>query len=197
MSELLRHVTGFVVAGGRSQRMGRDKALLPWRDGTLLDCALERLRAVTGDVRILSGPELRYADRGVPVLTDVPAPESGSLVGLLSGLMALERRLGLFLAVDLPNVPTELLRHLVRIGEDVDVAVPISPGGPEPLCAVYAESCKEPIRRAITRDELKMTSFWSEVRVRRVTADELLPFGDLDRLFLNVNSLEDYERALP
>jgi len=102
-------VTGFVVAGGRSQRMGTDKALLAWSGGTLLDDCIARLRGVTDDVRILSGPEPRYADRGLPVITDRGA-ESGALVGVLSGLLALERRLGLFLAVDLPHVDLDVAR---------------------------------------------------------------------------------------
>src|SRR5450432_4111174 len=63
-------MVGFVVAGGRSLRMGRDKALLEWRGGTLLDHAIGRLRAVCGEVRVLSGSARRYADRGLPV--DMP-----------------------------------------------------------------------------------------------------------------------------
>lgn len=189
-------VTGFVVAGGRSQRMGRDKALLPWGETTLLDHALARLREVTDDVRILSGPERRYEDRGVPVVTDVAA-SSGSLVGVLSGLLALERRLGLFLAVDLPRVPAGLLTHLVSLAEDADAIVPLSPAGPEPLCAVYTRDCLAPVQNAVERGDLKMTSFWKEVRVRQVSGDELDAFGDLARFFLNVNTSEDYEQSRP
>lgn len=189
-------VTGFVVAGGRSQRMGRDKALLPWGGSTLLDDSISRLREVSDDIRILSGPEPRYADRGVPVITDVPTEESGSLVGVLSGLLALERPVGLFLAVDLPHVPVFLLRHLVSLAEGVDVVVPLSPAGPEPLCAVYSRACLEPVRDAVSRDDLKMTGFWSDVRVRQLAAEELRAFGDPARLFLNLNVPADYERAL-
>ena len=56
---------GFAVAGGRSQRMGRDKALLPWADTDLLGHALARLGRMADEVRILPGPERRYTDRGV------------------------------------------------------------------------------------------------------------------------------------
>lgn len=191
----MQPVTGFVVAGGRSRRMGRDKALLPWGGRTLLDDSIRRLREVSDDVRILSGPEPRYAERGVPVITDRGAA-SGALVGVLSGLLALERPLGLFLAVDLPHVPSLLLRHLVSLAEGVDVVVPLSPGGPEPLCALYSRECLGPVRAAVLRGELKMTSFWSEVRVRQLGALELRGFGDPARLFLNLNAPADYERAL-
>jgi len=186
--------TGFVVAGGRSRRMGSDKALLRWNAGTLLDHAIARLREVADDVRILSGGEPRYQDRGLPVITDGPGGP-GALVGLLAGLSVLERPLGLFLAVDLPHVTVPLLRHLLALAEGVDAVVPISPGGAEPLCAVYASSCLAPVREALARQDLKMTSFWSELRVRQVNAATLASFGDPDRLFLNLNAPEDYERA--
>ena len=72
---------GFAVAGGKSARMGRDKALLPWRGTTLLDHALDRLRRTCPEVRILCGPEPRYGDRGVPVVLDA-IPDGGRLVTL-------------------------------------------------------------------------------------------------------------------
>lgn len=187
--------TGFVVAGGRSERMGRDKALLSWGAGTLLDHSLVRLREITEDVRVLCGPERRYQDRGAPTIVDALS-ESSALVGILSGLLALERPLGLFLAVDLPYVPAALLGHLTSLADGFDAVVPTGAGGPEPLCAVYGRECLEPIRRAVERGELKMTSFWSEVSVREVPSAELAAFGDPTRLFLNVNAPEDYERAL-
>src|SRR5262245_12686217 len=113
--------------------MGRDKALLPWGESTLLDHTLGRLRQTSDDVRILCGPEPRYQDRGVPVLIDA-APESGALVALLSGLLALERPLGLFLATDLPLVPVALLRHLLSLAAEASAVVPAGVRGPEPLC---------------------------------------------------------------
>lgn len=185
--------TAFVVAGGRSLRMGRDKALLAWNGGTLLDHALSRLRAVTNDVRILCGPEPRYAQHGTPQLTDAYA-ESGPLVGIASGLRATAARLGLFLAVDLPHVPVELLRYLVAEAADADAVVPISPAGPEPLCAVYSRACLAPIEAMLARGDLKMTGFWPEVRVRTVAPEALAPFGDPGTLFANLNAPEDYER---
>jgi molybdopterin-guanine dinucleotide biosynthesis protein A len=176
--------------------MGHDKALLPWGDADLLAHALHRLRAVCPDVRVLSGPEPRYADRGAEVVTDVvtdTAPEAGTLGGIVAGLLAAEA--GLFLAVDLPFVPVPLLAHLVRLAGDADAVVPVSPRGPEPLCAVYGRACREPARRALAEGRLKMTAFWSEVRVREVGPAELAGFGDPDRLFRNLNTAADYAAA--
>jgi molybdopterin-guanine dinucleotide biosynthesis protein A len=130
----------------------------------------------------------------VPVVVDA-SPASCALVGILSGLLALERPLGVFLAVDLPHVPVALLQRLVSLAESADVVVPVSPDGPEPLCAVYSRDCLEPVRAALARGDLKMTGFWSGLRVRRLDSAELRDFGDPARLFLNLNAPADYERA--
>ena len=185
---------GFVVAGGKSRRMGSDKALLPWEGSTLLDHAIARLRAVCNDVVILSGAETRYTDRGQPVVIDRD-PETGALGGLASGLEILEDGRGLFLGVDLPFVPAALLRHLLALAEGWDAVVPASPEGPEPLCAVYARACREPVLRAVHEGRLKMTAFWPDVRVRLVPPEELRVFGEPSSLFRNLNTPADYERA--
>ena len=183
-------VVGFVVAGGESQRMGRDKALLPWGGKDLLDHALARLRAVAGDVRILCGAERRYLERGLPVEPDVTSG-AGPLGGILTGLAAAPGRPGLFLAVDLPQVPVALLAHLVERAEGWDAVVPVSPRGPEPLCAVYGPGCREPIRRRVAAGDFKMTAFWPEVRVLHLDPDELASFGDPAFLFRNLNTPGD------
>jgi molybdopterin-guanine dinucleotide biosynthesis protein A len=185
-------VVGFVVAGGRSRRMGRDKALLPWGATDLLGHSVERLRAVTSDVRVLCGPEPRYVDRGVPVEVD-PFRDVGPLAGVLAGLTAAAGRPGLFLAVDLPFVPVSLLARLAELAEGFDAVVPVSPRGPEPLCAAYGPACLEPIRRRIAALDLKMTAFWEDVRVRQVSGPELSPHGPLETLFRNVNEPRDLD----
>jgi molybdenum cofactor guanylyltransferase len=187
-------VVGFVVAGGQSLRMGRDKALLPWGETDLLGHALGRLRAVVGDVRILSGSEPRYLDREATVATD-PLPGAGPLAGVVAGLAAADGQSGLFLAVDLPLVPAALLAHLVGLAGDWDAAVPVSPRGPEPLCAVYRPSCLEPVRRRVVRGDLKMTSFWPDVRVREIGPVELAVFGDPGEMFRNLNTPADLGRG--
>ncbi len=185
---------GFAVAGGRSRRMGRHKALLSWGATDLLGHALARLAAVTDDVRILAGSEDRYSGRGVAVEPD-PVADRGPMAGLLAALQSARGRPALLLGVDLPLVPPEVLAHLLVLAQDADAVVPVSPRGPEPLCAVYGAGCVEPVRHAFAREDLKMTAFWGDVRVREVRPDELAPYGLPEELFLNVNTPEDYERA--
>lgn len=188
-------LTGFAVAGGRSLRMGRDKALMPWGAGTLLDHAIARLKEVAPDVRVLSGADIRYTDRGIPVVTD-GVPGSGPLGGLLAALESLEDQgLALFLAVDLPHVPVALLRHLARLATGHDVVIPVRPRGAEPLCAVYRRSCVGAIRERLAAEDRKMTGFLGAMRVREVGEVEIARFGEPDVLLANVNTPEDYQAA--
>jgi molybdopterin-guanine dinucleotide biosynthesis protein A len=120
-------------------------------------------------------------------------------VGAIAALhTALEHATGpaLLLAVDLPHVPVALLRRLAELVRDFDAVVPISPGGPEPLCAAYGSACRDAIRRTLGREAYKLTAFWPEVRVREVSPAELAAFGDPNRLFANLNTPADYERAV-
>jgi len=179
--------------------MGQDKALLPWGDTDLLGHTLSRLTHCrlgmsSAETAVLSGSTHRFEDRDVPVYRDIVI-DAGPLGGILTGLAVLEADLSLFLAVDLPLTTVPFLRHLLSLAEEHDAVVPISPSGPEPLCAVYTRACAEPIRSRIAKGELKMTSFWPDVRVRRVEPHEIAAFGDPATLFLNVNSPSDYERA--
>lgn len=189
-----RLVAGFVVAGGHSRRMGPDKALLPWAGTTLLDHAIARVRAVVPEVVVLAGERDRYAERGLTVVADAIAG-AGPLAGVLAGLDHVRGEGGLFLAVDVPHVPETLLRHLLECAAGYDAVVPISPTGPEPLCAAYGPGCAEPIRRRLAAGERKMTCFWPDVRVRLVEVRADMGFGPPGRIFLNVNAPEDYERA--
>ena len=173
--------------------MGRDKSLLAWEGTDLLGHTLDRLRTACRHVRILSGAERRYADRGVPVVLDA-TPDAGSLAGVVAGLETTDGP-GLFLGLDLPFVPPALLAHLLALAEGADAVVPISLSGPEPLCAVYGHECLMPARRCIAEGRLKMTAFWPEVRVRHVEATDLAAFGDPEHLFRNLNTPEEYEAA--
>ena len=187
-------VAGFVVAGGRSLRMGIDKALLPWGETDLLGHALARLRRVTDDVRILCGPSPRYEGRGVPVMVDRLAG-AGPIAGVVAGLEACGGRPGLFVAVDLPLVPVTLLDRLAGLGRSWDAVVPRSRRGAEPLCAVYAPSCLGPILRQVEAGEMRMTSFWPDVRVLELGEAELRAFGDPEGFFRNLNTPADLEDA--
>lgn len=187
-------VVGFVVAGGRSVRMGRDKALLPWGGATLLDHAIARLRATCAEVHVLSGAEPRYADRGLPVDVDAFA-DGGPLAGLAAALAVAAPRSVLLLGVDMPFVTVPVLAHVRDALSGFDAAVPVLAAGAEPLCAAYGPSCRAAVQEALAAGKRKMSSFWPRVRVRRLDEADLAPLGPDSRRFRNLNQPGEYDLA--
>jgi molybdopterin-guanine dinucleotide biosynthesis protein A len=120
-----------------------------------------------------------------------PGRVTSTGAGVQAGLVAAAGLPCLVLAVDLPMVPPPLLARLVERVDGCDAVVPVSPRGPEPLCAVYGPDCLEPIRRRMAGGDLQMTAFWPDVRVRQLRAAEISAFGDPDDIFRNLNAPAD------
>src|SRR5215471_15241665 len=129
-------VTAFVLAGGKSSRMGSDKAFVRLGEANLLSRALRIAGTVTSAVRIV-GDAKKFESFG-QVVEDV-YPDRGPLGGIHAALSSTATRWNLMLAVDLPFVRTELLSYLISQAResDVIVTVPQVDGGLQPLCAVY------------------------------------------------------------
>lgn len=116
-------ISAVLLCGGASKRMGRDKALMTWEGETLLDRALEVLRAIARDVMIAPGSLARYQDRGLPEVLD-GEPGQGPSAGILAGLAKARYERVLFAAVDLPELGRCPLKDLVALArtEDADIA---------------------------------------------------------------------------
>lgn len=143
----LPEVSAFVLAGGKSSRMGRDKALLEFEGEPLIARALRTLRLITPEVAIAGGDAglARYA----PVVEDL-YPGQGPLGGIVSALGQSERAWSLFLAVDMPFVDEGTLRGVLSgIGPEVQGVLAEYAGVTQPLCAVYARAALPVLRREL------------------------------------------------
>lgn len=191
----MRMVSAIVLAGGKSQRIGADKALIEFGGRPLIAWVLEKLRQVSNDLIIVAKDTAPYAQFGTRLVTDAYS-EYGALVGLHAGLRAAHHSRALALGCDMPFLDLRLLRYMIVLGKAHEAVVPRLGGLPEPLHALYrVDRCLPAIERALDRGELKMTSFLPDVQVRYVEEHELDLF-DPERLSLfNVNTLEDWERG--
>ncbi len=191
MSE--QKVSGAILAGGKSLRMGRNKAFLPAGGETFLRRAVGKLEPYTEEIMISTGPSPRYTWLGLPVVSDA-YPEGGALAGIEACLGSAEHDLVFFLPLDMPFAPVELIPRMVELAGGMDGAVPSFGGFYEPLFAVYRKSCLPAIRSHLERGERKVRSFYPDVHLRIVGSDILQEYGDPERMFLNVNTLEDYQK---
>lgn len=176
---------GFVLTGGQSRRMGRDKALLSHRGMPLALWVARELEPVATRVRLVGRAD-RHGGLGLPVVEDI-RPGLGPLAGLEAALTAAETPWILLVACDMPAVSTALFRNLLAAAAScrADAVVPCHAGrGREPLCAAYHRRALRTVRRALDSGDLKMLHLLESLKVYEWTAE--------DRgAFRNVNTAED------
>ena len=157
---------GFVLVGGKSSRMGRDKALLPYRDRTLVQYIAAQVSSATGSVTLVGRPE-RYRALGYPAIPDV-YPDGGPACGIQAALEASPAEWNLVAACDMPALTAAFLNTLLEAAEssEGDALVPISPSGyPEPLCAVYRRTCLSLLTQAVQRNVRRVTQALAGLRL--------------------------------
>lgn len=190
-------LTVLFLAGGKSKRLGVDKALLMWAGKPLLGHLIDRFRKAGFKVLVAGGPE-SWAQRlkgfRVPVISDLPSHAGfGPLAGLEAGFLATkENRLGL-VACDAPFADPKLLRHLLdRLTEvDADAIIPRLQGQPQPLFAAYRRTCLPTLIAQLERDEKSMHAFLSRLRVIWVDEAVLKDIGDIRSVTVNLNGPSD------
>lgn len=187
-------VTGVVLAGGASRRMGQNKALMPLGGERLVDRVVRTLGESCSELLMVTNSPEVYADTGIRMVGDV-WPGKGSLGGIYSAIYHASTPYVLVVACDMPFLQAASLTYLIEQIGDHDVVIPNVLGEPQPLHAIYARHCLEPIRRRLDADRLKIVGFLPEVRVRTVTAAELQAFDPELLAFQNLNTPEEYEAA--
>jgi molybdopterin-guanine dinucleotide biosynthesis protein A len=192
---VIPRVSGVILAGGRSRRMGGSpKALLPFGGRPLIEHIAETLRSVLSDCLVVTNTPELYASLGLPMVGDVFA-DGGSLGGLYSGLRAAPGDAALCVASDMPFLSAPLLRYLSARAGEADAVIPEAAGGPQTLHAVYRKACLPAMERRLRAGQLKIVDLLDDLRVVRVTASDLRPFADPDLAFMNLNTPEDLARA--
>ncbi len=189
------NVTVAILAGGRSSRMGTDKAFVRVLGRPLIEDVLAQLEGVGSETLIVTNRAEDYRYLGVPLFGDV-LPDKGALGGLYSALHAASRPHVLCVACDMPFMVRPLIDHLLRLAPEGDAVVPRLGGEAEPFRAVYArEACLGPIRRALDAGKMRVISFHPEITVRWVEADEIDRYDPRHLSFFNVNTPADLEEA--
>jgi len=189
-------LSGFVLAGGESRRMGSPKPLLTLGGETMLERQLHLLRRMCRGVAVVGAPPGLPAI-GVPVWAD-ELPGRGPLGGIYTGLKHSRMEYNLFLGCDLPFMEARFLRFLARlaIGEQADVTVPeASDRRLQPLAAVYRRRALGAIRARLQAGVNKTSSFFQRVCCRVVRWPEIARAGFSSRVFANINTPGDYEAA--
>lgn len=191
--------TAAILAGGQARRLdGRNKAALRLGHAVILEQQLAVLRAVVDQTVIIASDDTPYRSYGVPIIPDL-VPGAGAIGAVYTAIRSASTARTLVVACDMPFLNVPFLSHLVAAGSDVDIAIPRTARGYEPLCATYSRRCADPLRRQIEAKHLKVSDVLAAVRgltIRELGPEEIAPYGQDEVLFFNINTPDDYTRAV-
>ncbi len=175
---------GFVLVGGQSSRMGRDKALLPWNSASLVEDVTAKVQAAAGSVNLIGDPS-RYQHLGYGCLPD-RRPGLGPLAGIETALASNRGELNLIAACDMPGLQLKWLRLLLENAAQTDALCTLlvdSNGAMHPLCAVYRSTCLPAVQTALEKRRLKLMDLVTSLNAQRVAISSPVP---------NVNTPEEW-----
>jgi molybdopterin-guanine dinucleotide biosynthesis protein A len=186
-----------ILAGGVSSRMGQDKALRPFLGQPLILRILNRLKALSEDIFISANHPTDFAFLGIPIYADRKTG-CGALGGIYTSLLAAKHPLVAVVGCDMPFADLALIEHEREIMRetDVDVVVPSTPQGLEPLHAVYrCETCLPVVWSAMEAGERKLVGWFPKVKVHTLSPEETAQFTPRYLAFWNLNAPEEFRQA--
>ena len=176
---------GFVLVGGQSRRMGRDKGLLPWGSGALIEDVAARVASAAGNVTLVGNPK-QYSRFPFNCLLDL-RPGFGPLSGIETALRSGRGEYNLILACDMPDADSSHLRRLIEIACARPAKCVVTRDGTgklHPLCAVYHDSCLATLTKAIEESRLRLMDLLTLLQAEEVRFEGTIQ---------NVNTPGDWE----
>jgi len=190
-------LTLVIQAGGQSQRMGHDKALLPFRGEPLIQRVINRISHLADEILITTNRPEGYHFLGVPLIPDVMLG-TGALGGLYTALKAAKHPLVGVVACDLPFANPHLLRACQNILNDpqIDAVIPSTGHGLEPLHAIYRrETCLPAVERALKAGKRRVVAWHKDAVVRTLSPEETAIYDPQGITFINTNTPEEFNQA--
>ena len=193
----LNMITIVLQAGGKSTRMGKDKALLPFLGIPLIKRLRDRFSDMGDELLVITNDFSGYQDLAVPLYKDI-IPDRGALGGLYTALSISKNPLVGLIAADLPFASPALLTHLIEIlfTSGAEAAIPSTERGLEPLHAVYRrDTSLTLVKKAIDQDLWRMNSWFDQAEILILTPEETRKVTSSKYTFLNLNTPEDFQKA--
>ncbi|MCQ6280322.1 molybdenum cofactor guanylyltransferase [Bacillus sp. EB600] len=186
-----------ILAGGKSSRMGTNKALLKINDMTNIERILTNISPVFPNPILVTNDTKAYHFLGLKTVSDY-FPGKGPLAGIHAGLIASSAEVNVVIACDMPFVSAELAVVLVKNSRDYDAVVPVIGGRQHPLFAVFKKKLAVRIEDHINRNRLSMKDLLNQLNVLYLTEEDLQvgASSSFEKLFYNMNHPYEYEEAL-
>lgn len=186
-----------IMAGGKSSRMGQNKALVTLGGQTMIERIITRTANIgQATTLLITNHASVYEHLGLPMVADV-MPDKGALGGIYTALNHSVSAYTVVIACDMPFVSAPLLCAMLAATADTpyDALVPRVDGYPQGLCAVYHRRCLKPIRKRLVADQLRVGDVYADVNVCYFDEADYRAFTPDKRAFMNVNTPDDLRRA--
>lgn len=187
-------ITTVIMAGGKSSRMGADKAFVPLLGKPLIEHVLESVGGLGDEQIIITNRPDRFHYLGLPLYSDI-YQGFGPLGGLHAALAHATHPHLLVVACDMPWLNRDLLKYMISLRATADAVVPRWTKFPEPLHAIYSKACLEPVTASLQARTLKLIAFYSQVQVRYLDREIMETFDASGRSFANINTPGDLLEA--
>ena len=198
-------VTGVILAGGTSRRMGQNKALIQLGDDSLIEHVIRRMRRVTDELLLITNTPTEYAHLGLSMHSDI-VPNTGALGGIYTGLTYASHDAVLCVACDSPFLVPNLLTYLVSVLDEYDAVMPYTYKAPpsdnkdapmtlQTLCAAYSKRCLPLIELMLNEPELRVHALQARANILTVAPEIWKTYDSEGHSFFNVNTPEDFEKA--
>ncbi|MBN1934694.1 MAG: molybdenum cofactor guanylyltransferase [Anaerolineae bacterium] len=187
------NISGIILAGGKSSRLGQNKALIEFEGKPIVQHVVDVLRPLVDEIVLATNTPESFAFLKLRMVADLYA-ETGALGGLHAGLSAIQSEYGLVVGCDMPFLNTALLQHMLLHTTGYDIVMPHIDDYYEPLHAIYARRCLAVIEHSIQSGQRRLLSFVSQMNVRYIKGDEIDRFDPQRLAFFNLNSPDDLKR---
>lgn len=184
-----KNITGVILAGGNSSRMGTDKGILDLNGKKVVQYVIEALQPVVDDVIIIANNE-HYLDLGFLVYKD-EVKDCGPLGGIYTALLKITAPKAIILSCDIPFVSSAFLSDIIVQSENFDATIPVHDGKFEPLCSVYSKNCISAFKNALDKKIFKLTDAIALVNSKEIV---LSATREIENNFINLNTLQDLNK---
>jgi molybdopterin-guanine dinucleotide biosynthesis protein A len=181
------NITGIVLAGGKSSRMGEDKGIMEFDGKKMVKHILDALAPVVDEIIIIANNN-HYNDFGYPVYEDI-IKDCGPMGGIYTGLTRSNTMKNIVLSCDMPFIKSKMVSYIIAESGDYEITVPKHENKLEPLCAIYSKKCADKLKGLLERKEWKMQEalqYFNTQQLRFSGAKEI------EKNFININTLQDF-----
>ena len=186
------NITGYILAGGRSSRMGEDKGLILLNRKPIISYVINQLRPAVDKIIIVSNNTV-YAQFGYEVIEDT-IKNIGPSAGILAALNHTDTEKNFIVSCDMPFITTSSIEYIINKSNDYQIAVPIYKDKYEPMFAVYSKECVNKWEELIMLGTFKMMYIINHFSVLKLNVDNNQEFND--SIFININTKEDLQKAI-